>query len=188
MSTFNRFVKRSFRKLGLQIRWIPPRYACHLHPFPDQLGDPGRPPARSELSWTLARTSDNRPPSYRWLFPEAVIHSFEPDPEAFDELRRRTANDANTHPWQVAVSSVMGPVRFRSNRMSDTSSLLPTRSDRVGEAHLETQAVLEVESTTLDAFCSDLGILEASISETGRPRWRSPRARWCAAALAAAGV
>jgi FkbM family methyltransferase len=92
-----------------------------------------------------------------------VIHSFEPVPEAFAELKLRAADDVNAHAWPLAVGDVTGTVRFNSNRMSDTSSLLATRAEQADDVYLGTQAVLEVASTTLDEFCSTHDIRRAAI-------------------------
>jgi FkbM family methyltransferase len=161
MSGLNQFVKRSFRKLGFQLRRIPAQYPCHLYSFPDQraiLAD-----RAVDVILDVGANIGQSVTRYRWLFPEAVIHSFEPVPEAFEELRRRAADDVNAHVWPLAVSDVTGTVRFNSNRMSDTSSLLATRADQADDIYLGTQAVLEVASTTLDEFCSAHNIRRVAI-------------------------
>jgi FkbM family methyltransferase len=161
MSALKQFVKRSFRTLGFQIRRIPAQYACHLHSFPDQRAILAE--RAVDVILDVGANIGQSVIRYRWLFPDAVIHSFEPVPEAFEELKRRTADDVNAHVWSLAVSDETGTVRFNSNRMSDTSSLLPTRADHADDIHLGTQAVLDVASTTLDEFCSTHDIRRAAI-------------------------
>ena len=65
--------------------------------------------------------------------------------------------------WQLAVSDASGVVRFHSNRMSDTSSLLATQPNKADDAYLGTKVVLEVPSKTLDEFCAEQAIPSASI-------------------------
>ena len=161
MSRWKRSLKGVLRSLGLQLRWLPPRYACRQNMFTDQraiLGERG-----AGLILDVGANVGQSVMRYRWLFPDAVIHSFEPVPEVFEELRRSASGDTRVHVWQLAMSDVTGVVRFQSNRMSDTSSLLATQPDLVGHAYMGTKSVLEVPSETLDQFCAEQAIPSASI-------------------------
>jgi FkbM family methyltransferase len=161
MSAIGRVAKRMVRSLGYDLRRRSAQYACHLHPFPDQRAIFSRRPpgvildVGANIGQSVAR--------YRWLFPDATIHSFEPVPEAFEQLRRSAAGDERVHVWQLAVGDASGVVRFHSNRMSDTSSLLATQPDKADDAYLGTKVVLEVPSKTLDEFCAEQAIPSASI-------------------------
>jgi FkbM family methyltransferase len=161
MSRLKRSVKSALRALGLQLRWLPQRYACRQNMFTDQraiLGERG-----AGLILDVGANVGQSVMRYRWLFPDAVIHSFEPVPEAFEQLRQHTAGDKLVHVWQLALSDVTGVVRFHSNRMSDTSSLLATQPDKADHAYMGTKTVLEVRAKTLDQFCAEQAISSASI-------------------------
>lgn len=161
MSRWKRSLKGVLRSLGLQLRWLPPRYACRQNMFTDQraiLGERG-----AGLILDVGANVGQSVTRYRWLFPNAVIHSFEPVPEAFEQLRQSASGDKLVHVWQLAVSDVTGVVRLHSNRMSDTSSLLATQPDLADHAYMGTKIVLEVPSKTLDLFCAEHAIPSASI-------------------------
>jgi len=98
---------------------------------------------------------------YRSMFPLASISSFEPFPKSFETLRHNTSGDARTHVYNLAISDEPGVLTLNSNSSSATNSLLPTNSrgsSYWGEHVLETLAPVEVEATTIDAFCREHGI------------------------------
>jgi FkbM family methyltransferase len=161
VSGWKRSAKRLLRAFGLHVRRAPAQYNCHHNPFTDQRAILGPDGARvildggANVGQSVAR--------YRWLFPRAVIHSFEPVPEAFEALRQAAAGDTQVHLWPLALSDADGVAAFHSNRMSDTSSLLPTRPDRSDDAFVGTRAVIEVPTKTLDRFCEEQQIRSVSI-------------------------
>lgn len=56
------------------------------------------------------------------LFPNILIHSFEPDPETFQELSKLSKENVSCH--NLAFSDTSGPSSFFKNSLSHTSSLL----------------------------------------------------------------
>ena len=73
MSRWKRSLKGVLRSLGLQLRWLPPRYACRQNMFTDQraiLGERG-----AGLILDVGANVGQRATRYRWLFPNAVIQS-----------------------------------------------------------------------------------------------------------------
>jgi FkbM family methyltransferase len=161
MRMTNRWIKRLFRAAGLDLRRAPSQYMCHVHAFPDQrVILAARPPG---VILDVGANVGQSVVRYRWLFPDAVIHSFEPHPQAFDQLTRQIAGDERAHAWPLAMSDQPGSVRFHANRLSDTSSMLPTRPDLADDRNLGTESVLAVRATTVDQFCHERGIARASI-------------------------
>ena len=70
---------------------------------------------------------------FKWLYPQAVVHSFEPDPNSFALLEKNiTRNDfsSSVHLYNIALSDTEGPLHFYSDpndRGSARSSLLRER-------------------------------------------------------------
>jgi FkbM family methyltransferase len=93
---------------------------------------------------------------YRALFPDALIHSFEPSPESFKKLAEAFTADPRVVPHNFAVSEQTGSAKFRVNRASVTNSLL--ESDRRGDDYwgsnlLDTDSEIVVQTLALDDFC-----------------------------------
>jgi FkbM family methyltransferase len=161
VSRVTRGVKALGRSLGVQVKWLPSNYLCHRNPFTDQRAILGRDGARVILD--VGANVGQSVARYRWLFPDATIHSFEPVPEAFAELQQRVAGDDKVRLWPIALSDADGVVQFHSNAMTDTSSLLATRSDNADNPFMTTKAVIDVPAMTLDRFCSERQIASISI-------------------------
>jgi len=94
---------------------------------------------------------------YRRRFPSAMIYSFEPLPEAFEELRRRFEADNLVKPVPSAVSSRAGKGKFFVNQVSTASSLLPSLDEAKNlfttPDVTKNVATIEVPITTIDEFC-----------------------------------
>ena len=145
----------------MQVKWLPSLYQCRQNPFTDQraiLGSDG-----ASLILDVGANVGQSVARYRWLFPDATIHSFEPVPEAFAELERQVNGHDKVHLWPIALSDAVGVVQFHCNAMTDTSSMLATRSDHADNPTLTTTAVIDVPTMTLDRFCSEHQIASISI-------------------------
>ena len=70
----------------------------------------------------------------RRLFPRALIHSFEPDPDSFHELEQLA--DAHTHCHNLALSDEGGSASFFRNRLSHTNSLYKVNLDSEDSIYL----------------------------------------------------
>jgi FkbM family methyltransferase len=95
---------------------------------------------------------------YRSLFPTAAIYSFEPFPESFQKLRAAFASDRLVHPYQLGFAEKAGVLPFNVNIEEMTNSLLMTDasgSSFWGHGVLDTAHQIDVEITTLDAFCQE---------------------------------
>lgn len=96
---------------------------------------------------------------YRALFPKSRIYAFEPYPESFEMLRRRTAGDASVHRVNSAVADHPGKRTLFVNHRDDTNSLLPRA---IGRRYYPLDAgprgAIEVEAVTLDDFVNQNGV------------------------------
>ena len=98
---------------------------------------------------------------FRSLFPDAVIHCFEPFPASFDSLSSSLAGDALTQRHLVALSDASGVAKFNVNHSKQTNSLLssdPSAPLYWGDSLLNTESEIEVFTQTIDNFCNQHGI------------------------------
>lgn len=98
---------------------------------------------------------------FRSLFPDAIIHCFEPFPESFDLLSSSLAGDKLVELHQMALSDKSGSSKLNVNRFKATNSLLS--SDRRasyywGDNVLDTDDEIEVATQTVDNFCRERDI------------------------------
>jgi len=103
---------------------------------------------------------------YRDIFPHAVIHSFEPFPDSFQQLEKKIAGDSRIFAHNLAVADKTASVLFYDNISPLTNSLLEADSrwsDYWGGGKLENKNQLEVEAVTLDDFCAKNNIPEIDI-------------------------
>lgn len=103
---------------------------------------------------------------YRQLFPLASIYCFEPFPPSFEQLLQNLEGDSRISCYKVAVSEKRGKAVLNANLSSSTNSLLATdpRGSRYwGEGLLDTNAQVEVDTTTIDCFFHENGISHIDI-------------------------
>ena len=92
--------------------------------------------------------------TYRRLYPHADIWSFEPFPVTYEHLCHSLADD-RFHPVALALSDRISKAELNIGAVSITNSLLRRETD-TGEA-------IEVQTDTLDHFCSEHGISNIDI-------------------------
>jgi FkbM family methyltransferase len=109
--------------IPLLLRGVPPRLALSIHhPWLRELG------IRTVLD--VGANTGQFALAARRAFPTAVIHSFEPLVDCFEELRRNTAGHPDMHAWNLALGEETGLVWLERNEFSPSSSILP-----LGEQH-----------------------------------------------------
>lgn len=86
---------------------------------------------------------------YRRLFPDAVIHAFEPAPDTCRNLAERVADTDKILVHNIALSASDGVLNMS---VGDTSSM-----NRVGSSLLA-KGQIEIEARRLDNFCKQQGI------------------------------
>ncbi len=83
--------------------------------------------------------------TYRGLFPQADIWSFEPFPGTFESLRK-ALDDSRFHPQPIALSDQIGTTQLNVGAVTITNSMLRRETD--------TGSSIEIKTDTLDHFCS----------------------------------
>jgi FkbM family methyltransferase len=68
--------------------------------------------------------------AFKALFPDANIYSFEPIPNCFEILKKRTEKMQNVHAFNIGLGDCTGEFEFELNDFSASSSFLP-----LAEAH-----------------------------------------------------
>lgn len=94
------------------------------------------------------------------VFPGAVIYSFEPIPECYEELQTLAQSHPELKPFRLALSDEPGESRFFVSRFRDSSSLQPMLSSHV-EAFpgTETEKEIVVKLAKLDDVARDLELV-----------------------------
>lgn len=107
----------------------------------------------------------NTAEQYSGYFPEAVVHAFEPFPDSFSELERKSENPKfNIIPNKLAVSDEIGKSTFHSNVIETTNSLLPSvNANPKHDYTRETKTKIEVDTITIDQYCEDHNIDQINI-------------------------
>ncbi len=93
---------------------------------------------------------------YHGVFPKASIYAFEPSPDSFAVLQKRTASIDQIHTHNLALSNRTGTAEFHVNPSSATNSLLSTQpgvAKTWGQGLLETIEKITVPTSTIDDFC-----------------------------------
>jgi len=99
--------------------------------------------------------------TFRLLFPNCLVYSFEPFVDSFRELKENTKNDPKIHAFDFGLSDQAGTRRFHSNSSSATNSLLPSASSSAeiwGGGLFETKATVEARFNTIDAIMAEMRI------------------------------
>ncbi len=98
-------------------------------------------------------------------FPDAMVHCFEPNPEALAQLRTKLQQHDRARIHPVAVSSSDGTTTFHQGARDDVSSLYPRNSTghRYFRADLDMKATTEVETASLDTFCAEQNIASVQL-------------------------
>ena len=92
------------------------------------------------------------------IFPNTVIHAVEPTPDSVEILNRRFRGNPNVKVHKLALADRIGQSRFFVNQNSQTNSLLDNGEENKAVLSDHTAHIneIEVETLTLDHFCSSL--------------------------------
>jgi FkbM family methyltransferase len=149
--------KSWFRKMGYAVH--PESRSCLLKDsFADQQALLSR--LEVERIFDLGANSGQTTSQYRSLFPKAIIYSFEPFSEPFNDLIKSFDDDRFVKPFQFAVTDICGSKSLYVNKSSFTNSLLPSVETIGVYENIETN---EVKVITIDAFCDQEAIDEIHI-------------------------
>jgi FkbM family methyltransferase len=99
-------------------------------------------------------------------FPQARIFSFEPTPATFEKLKALAATEPRVTPVNLALGESPGRVAFNENAFHQTNSILPSNAaaeEYLGPAVTDFQRKIEIELTTLDAYCRQEAVAEIDL-------------------------
>jgi FkbM family methyltransferase len=147
--------RRAFNAIGLDIHRVPTSpFAIQKELLPDckTIFDVG-----ANVGSTVVK--------YRALFPDAVIHAFEPTPRFVAALQARAEHDQRLKVHPFALSDRPGTATLSLNSFGDTNSLLRTEptAPLVWRQLMQTRDTLDVDTRTLDDVCRDAMISEIDI-------------------------
>lgn len=102
---------------------------------------------------------------YALKFPNATIYGFEPFPESFKELQEVAAAYDGVRPYCLAMTDSTARRTLYISHRSATNSLLPRPEDqrRYFPSNAEMTGKIQVETSTLDAFCQQASISRINI-------------------------
>lgn len=87
------------------------------------------------------------------FYPESIIHSFEPVPSCFKQLKNNTLNQKDIYTHNLALGSSEGTIKFYQNEHSHASSALPVSGYQKENVPITRNAKeIEVKVSTLDTF------------------------------------
>lgn len=103
--------------------------------------------------------------AYRNRYPGSEIHSFEPNPEAFCQLKAKWGKQHNIFLYPCALNSKSGRFPFHATKVSEAGSLLHP-DPKLMQLSLNKKydfQLIEVDCTTLDRICKEKNISNIDI-------------------------
>jgi FkbM family methyltransferase len=86
-------------------------------------------------------------------FPDAIIYSFEPVPDAFKTLRSNVKNYSKIEPFNLALGNCNGTIKFYRNDYTQVSSHLKIdKANQNPNFSQEATSIIEVDISRLDDF------------------------------------
>ena len=160
MIFLRRAIRTLFHSVGLELD----RYDSHRNKWLAQrnlLG--GKPsPIILDVGANVGQTVE----SYKALFPQAEIHSFEPFPDSYCKLQNLASRHNKVHTYPLAIADKTGESRLYVNAIYHaTNSLLPRPSSghRYYPEGAELNESITVVKDTLDAFFERSGLSHIDI-------------------------
>jgi len=158
-----KFFKRILRKFGYEVKLIE-SIPETLNPFKQQqllLSN-----KNNILIFDIGAHHGVTTKTYKRLFPESIIYSFEPDPESFSILNKEYKDFDNIYPFQIALSDFDGVGKLNINEFSPANSLLESDSRSIDywvDNIYNTKKSIEVTTRSLDSFCNEHNISKINI-------------------------
>ncbi len=150
-------VQPMLNRLGYDIRRLSSERDLGLDPFRDMRRLSAR--RRQLVVFDVGANVGQSVNRFRETLDDPIIHSFEPEPTTFSELRRRKGGVPGIHLNNFALGSSRGMAELNQNTNSDMSSILQPGTDSWGTIDGKTS----VEVRTLDEYCDDHGVTHIDI-------------------------
>jgi FkbM family methyltransferase len=150
-------IRSMLRRAGLDIRRIAPGGGARS-PFEAQVRLLAN--VTSPTIFDVGAHQGQTASRYAAAFPGATIHSFEPGADTFRALRGVLDTLPGAEGHQLAIGETCGRTTFHVNKWTQTSSLFhrPASSRRYFPEDAQMVRDVEVEVSTLDAFCAERSI------------------------------
>jgi FkbM family methyltransferase len=103
---------------------------------------------------------------YHEMFPNAILHAFEPFPESYTKLKQNVGDSNFIILHNTAISNTEGKLVLDTNPFNPSNSIFQTDPMGImfwGQDILGTVGQTQVESTTIDAFCEKNAISQIDI-------------------------
>ena len=100
---------------------------------------------------------------YKSLFPDSIVHAFEPQPKPFQNLTKLTQHYKNVYTNNLALSNYCGRSDFTITEGYYSSSLLNPLPNTSIEIHTRPNSKIKVNVTTIDQYSFEKGIKEINL-------------------------
>lgn len=147
-------LRRQVQKLGIDVTRYKPTMGDR--PFEDMAFHAG---TRSPLVVDVGGNIGQSVRRFKAAFPSAVIHSFEPHPKAYEQLKEVAAGYRDVTTWNTALGSSAGQQELIAVELTTMSSFLPRDKDAWGGE----EKVVPVQVLTVDQFMEQNGIARIDI-------------------------
>jgi FkbM family methyltransferase len=152
-------IQRLARSAGYQIRKLEPDTSL-VDPYQEQR----KLAAGARMIFEVGAADGRDCERYRQLFPESVVHAFEPLPENYAKVAKRAQADPAIVAHPLALSDNIGSAVFHVTEWADSSSLLPPKdTGSTFDAYQASKRTIEVKTTTLDTIAAQLGVAAIDI-------------------------
>lgn len=147
-----RLINLLLQQFGYRLSKIDRGAPNHLQDLLSEL-DLGLKPLVLDVGANTGQTID----AVRSVYPDARVHSFEPDPDLSLLLDDKYTHEVGIDIHPIALSNSIGKARFYRNVRSDLNSLFQLRASSVGRFG-RAKDVINVQTLTGDDFLETAGI------------------------------
>lgn len=94
---------------------------------------------------------------YKKLFPNCIVHAFEPSPDTYRQLEEKTGQISDVHLNNCGIAESAGELTLYQNTSSATNSFQQINQESKWRKELAIQSTekVSVPVTTLDNYCSN---------------------------------
>lgn len=154
-------INRALRSSGWELRRAPSTHWFGYDPWADAAQLIRRHIRGGPVVFDVGANVGQTIAEVRRVLPDAIMHAFEPDPDAATELAGRYAADSRLVLNPMAVGAAVGTLPLYRYENSAINSLHPRRFGGWKGDRKESQAAVPV--TTLDLYCQTHGIESVAV-------------------------
>ena len=148
---------RLLRTLLQKIRFKANHMGYDIRPIDRQCWEDQKQLLSVKIPTTIIDAGANRgtiTSTYRQLFPEATVYSFEPMLNCFEDLKAAHDSDSKVKTFHIALGEENGKKDFFINSAADTSSLLAPDTAKLNDSYAQALKIkhqVETDVVTLDS-------------------------------------